>query len=116
MAHVKKSLSKASLDAMVRTAQDEPGIPVKPEAFDTDPWLLNCQNGTLDLRAGTLRPHVQTDFLTKVLPIAYDPGALCPTWEQFLWRIMGGSQGPDDPDMSAGELEAGTPPIPKHAR
>ena len=105
MAHVKKSLSKASLDAMVRTAQDEPGIPVKPEAFDADPWLLNCQNGTLDLRAGTLRPHAQSDLLTKVLPIAYDPDARCPTWEQFLWRIMGGSQGHDDPDMSAGALE-----------
>ena len=28
-----------------------------------------------------------------------------PCGRRFLWRIMGGSQGPDDPDMSAGELE-----------
>src|SRR5215218_8608731 len=32
LTHVKKSLSKAALDAMVRTAQDEPGIPIKPDA------------------------------------------------------------------------------------
>ncbi len=105
MAHVKKSLSKASLDALVRTAQDEPGIPVKPEALDMDPWLLNCTNGTLDLRTGTLRPQRQADLITKCLPIAYDPHAQCPTWEHFLWRIMGGSQGQDHPDMNAGELE-----------
>jgi putative DNA primase/helicase len=105
MAHVKKSLSKASLDAMVRTAQDEPGIPVKPEAFDADPWLLNCTNGTIDLHTGGLRPHVQGDLLTKCLPMAYDEGATCPLWERFLWRIMGGSQGEDSPDMGAGELE-----------
>jgi putative DNA primase/helicase len=105
MAHVKTSLSKASLDAMVRTAQDEPGIPVKPEAFDLDPWVLNCTNGTLDLRTGTLRPHHQADLITKCLSIAYDPHAQCPTWERFLWRIMGGSQEDDHPDMGAGELE-----------
>ena len=28
-----------------------------------------------------------------------------PRGSAFLWRIMGGSQGPDDPEMSVGELE-----------
>ena len=41
-------------------------------------------------------------MLTKCLSIAYDRDASCPTWDTFLWRIMGGSQGSDDPDtMSA---------------
>jgi putative DNA primase/helicase len=105
LVHVKKSLSKSSLDAMVRTAQDEPGIPIKPETLDGDIWLLNCANGTLDLRTGKLRPHRQADLLSKCLPIAYDSDAKCPTWERFLWRIMGGTMTPDDPDMSACELE-----------
>jgi putative DNA primase/helicase len=105
LAHIKKSLSKASLDAMVRTAQDEPGIPVQPEAFDTDIWLLNCTNGTLGLRTGKLREHSQADLITKCLAIPYEKDATCPTWDGFLWRIMGGSQEPDTPDMSDGELE-----------
>jgi putative DNA primase/helicase len=52
-----------------------------------------------------LQPHRQADLITKCLPVAYDADATCPTWERFLWRIMGGSQGDDSPDMGAGELE-----------
>ena len=91
MAHIKKSLSKSSLDAMVRTAQDEPGIPVKPDALDTDAWALNCANGTVDLRTGDRRAHRQEDLLTKCLPIAYDPEAPCPAWLTFLEHIMQGN-------------------------
>ncbi len=103
--HVKGSLSAAKLKAMVELAQSEEHIPVQPENLDKDPWRLNCTNWTLNLQTGELHPHQQTDLLTKVLPIAYDADATCPTWERFLWRIMGGSQGEDHPDMPAGELE-----------
>jgi putative DNA primase/helicase len=108
IAHIKGSLSTSRLRAAVEQARSWEGISLDPEALDTDPWLLNCQNGTFDLRTGTLRPHAQTDLLTKVLPIPYDPDATCPTWKAFLWRIMGGSQGEDSPDMGAGELAART--------
>ncbi len=90
---------------MMENAQSELPLPVQPEDLDADAWLLNCQNGTFDLHTGTLRPHDRGDLLTKCLPIPYDANKTCPTWEQFLWRIMGGSQGDDNPDMSAGELE-----------
>ncbi len=105
LAHVRKSLSTAALKAMVESAQSEPGISVQPEDLDADPWVLNVHNGTLALRTRTLREHRQADLLTQCLPVPYDPQAPCPTWERFLWRIMGGSQEKDSPDMSAGELE-----------
>jgi len=105
LTHVKRSLSTAALKAMVESAQSEEGIPVQPEDLDTDPWLLNCTNGTVDLHTGTLRPHRQADLITKCLPVASDADAQCPTWERFLWRIMGGTITPDKPDMDAGELE-----------
>lgn len=104
--HVKASLATAKLKAMVESAQSEPGIPVLPENLDTNPWLLNCANGTLDLKTGTRQPHRRVDLLTLCINVAYGPETTCPTWKRFLWRIMGGTVTPDDPDMSIGELEA----------
>ena len=77
---------------MLDLTESEPQIPVLPDQLDADPWLLNVVNGTLDLRTGELRPQRRLDLLTKMAPVIYDPGALCPTWEAFLWRIMGGNQ------------------------
>jgi putative DNA primase/helicase len=106
MGHVKASLSTAKLKALVECAQSEPGIALQPEDLDSNPWLLNCRNGTLDLRTGDLHPHQQSDLITRCLPVAYDAQATCATWERFQWRIMGGTMDEDDPDtMGAGEME-----------
>jgi len=69
-----------------------PLLSVEPEDFDRDPWLLNCQNGTVDLRTGKLRPHSKEDMINKLCPVAYDPEALSPEWEKFLNRIFDGDQ------------------------
>lgn len=103
--HIKSSLKQSNLQAMVACAQSEDGIPILPDDFDADPWLLNCLNGVIDLRTGDLRPHDRNDLITHCLNIEYDPDAVCPTWEAFLWRIMGGSITPDSPDDSASTLE-----------
>lgn len=94
--HVKSSLATMKLKAMIESAQSEDGIPVQPEDLDKSKWLLNVRNGTLDLQTGILRPHAQTDLLTKCLSTPCDPDATCPTWERFLWRIMGGTDPAQD--------------------
>ena len=33
--------------------------------WDSDYWLLNVPSGTVDLRAGEMRPHLKTDHITK---------------------------------------------------
>ena len=91
LVHVKASLSTARLKAMLENAQSEHGIAVQPQDLDTDIWLLNVTNGTLDLRTGELRSHLQEDMLTKCLTIAYDPEARYPQWSAFLEKAMGGS-------------------------
>jgi putative DNA primase/helicase len=64
-------------------------VAVPPDAFDRDPWLLACQNGTLELQtAGTLRPTRRADLITRCVPVDYDPAATCPTFEGFLRRIF----------------------------
>jgi putative DNA primase/helicase len=82
--------SKKSLDAMLNLLTHEDGIPIIPDEMDRDPWTLNVENGTLDLRSGKLRPHDPGDLLTKLCPVPYHPDAECPTFETFLQRIFEG--------------------------
>ncbi len=74
--------------AMVRQAQSEPGVPILPAAFDAQPWLLNCANGTIDLSTGRLRPHAREDLLTCMSPVPFEPEAEIIEWEKFLYQIM----------------------------
>jgi putative DNA primase/helicase len=90
--HARKSSSKGRIRSMVDLARWFPGIAVPVGLLDRDPWSLNCQNGTLDLRTGELRPHNPNDLITKMLPVDYDPEATCPIWEETIEKIMGGDQ------------------------
>jgi putative DNA primase/helicase len=69
-------------------AGTEPGIVVTPGDLDADPFLLNCANGTLDLRTGELRPHDPADLLTKLAGAAYRPDAAGKEWDKFLGRVQ----------------------------
>lgn len=51
---------------------------------DVNPYLLNCQNGTLDLHTLQLRAHDPADHITKVTGCDYDPSAASDDWDQFL--------------------------------
>jgi putative DNA primase/helicase len=85
--------SARAIRNMLTLAETEREIALPPDALDQDPWLLNCQNGTLQLR-GTpqLRPHRREDLITKCLPVRYEPTTECPTWVAFLERIFEGNQ------------------------
>lgn len=67
-----------------------PGFTHEYENFDQATFLLNCHNGTLDLKTGELRPPDRNDHLTKILPVEYHPEASCPAWDLFLDQIMEG--------------------------
>jgi len=56
--------------------------------LDADPYLLNCANGTLDLRDRRLRPHDPRDRLTKVTTGAYDPTVSDCVWSEFLAGVI----------------------------
>lgn len=76
------------LEAMLKLAQSEPGIAITPDQLDRDIWLLNCENGVLDLRTGELREHDRGQLITKLAPVKYLADAACPTWERFLETIL----------------------------
>src|SRR5262249_25494039 len=90
--HAIKSEQNARIKAMIDLACSEPGIPILPAEMDSDPWALNCLNGTLDLRTGELRAHRREDLLTKLCPVEYHADAACPTWEASLHAIFAGKQ------------------------
>ncbi len=77
-----KSCSEHAIRSMLMLARSE--LPISPGDIDCDPWLLNCLNGTLDLRTGVLRPHTQSDLITCLCPTKYDCGARSTRWESFL--------------------------------
>jgi putative DNA primase/helicase len=85
------SQSAPRLAAMVALARSETGIPVMPDKLDSDVWLFNCANGTIDLRTGELRPHQRSDMITKAAPVEYDPDATCPAWLDFQDKVCAGS-------------------------
>jgi putative DNA primase/helicase len=87
--HALRSHSWFNIKAMIGLACTEPLIPVKPNDLDRDPYLLNCQNGTVNLSTGKLRKSRREDLITKLAPVVYDPHAACPEFEKFLNRIMG---------------------------
>ena len=87
-----KSEANKIIRASIALAQSEPELAVLPSVFDTDPWLLNCLNGTLDLRTGKLKQHDRNDMISRLAPVEFRPGATCPLWQEFLDRITAGNR------------------------
>src|SRR6266851_1549366 len=86
-----KSEAAPRINAMLDMARSEPSIPILPDQMDHDPSLLNCPNGTLEVRTGMLREHRRGDYLTKLCPTPYHKEATCPVFMKFLKTIFGGN-------------------------
>ena len=71
-------------------AQSEQGIPILPDELDSDPLLLNVENGTIDLRTGELLGHRRRDHITRIVPVPYNCEADAPVWCAFLERVLDG--------------------------
>ena len=99
LSFVNRSLSQKGLTSLVQLARKKMRI-ISATELDGDPWLLNVNNGTLDLRTGALRPHAREDLISKLIPLSYDPNAQSPLFMLFIHRIMG-----DGPDASEADRE-----------
>jgi putative DNA primase/helicase len=88
--HASRSEGADKIKAMLELARSE--VPVTPDELDSDPWLLNASNGTVDLRTGELKGHRREDLITKLAPVEYDPNSAAPTWEAFLERVLPGEE------------------------
>ena len=90
--HSLKSESNSRLKALLDIASGMPAITVRSEDLDQNVWLLNCQNGTIDLRTGKLQPHNPKDFITRICASEYNPACAIPLWMQLMEKITGGDK------------------------
>jgi putative DNA primase/helicase len=80
-----KGKSEKSIKSMVELAKSD--MPITTQELDQDPFLLNCQNGVVDLRSGKLLPHNSEYYMTKIAGANYIPGAKFKKFGQFLKDI-----------------------------
>lgn len=73
-------------DVYLKDAQSVYPIPMA--SFDNNRYLLNCSNGTLDLRTKTFHSHTPDDLLTKMCPVEYIPTAHSERFNAFIGEIM----------------------------
>ena len=52
--------------------------------WDDDDFLLNVNNGVIDLKTGKLMPHDKKLYLTRIAPVNYDPKATHPVLDRTL--------------------------------
>lgn len=80
--------SIAGQKSLISMAEKLPQACIATEKLDQDQWLLNCRNGTINLKTGVLQPHQHDDYITKIVDIEYDPSATCPEFKIFIAKIM----------------------------
>ena len=62
------------------------------EQWDSDPWLLNTPDGTVDLRSGILRPPRWDEYITKSTTVGPGSNEAPPLWLAFLRRVFDGDE------------------------
>jgi len=88
---VAKTIASAKTRAaVVALAGEDTRLVAGVDQWDTDPWLLNTPDGVVDLRSGKLRPHNNTDYMTKMT--AASPGGECPRWKEFIRQVTNGNE------------------------
>ena len=77
-----------------RLLKDAAGVLlINAEKFDSNPYLINCKNGTFDLAKMRFREHDWQDFLTMQTNFKYTlQNASCTRWEQFIGEITSGDR------------------------
>jgi len=93
------------IQAMLNMARSDDKIRTLPERLDSDIYLFNCDNGTLNLRNGELRPHRSQDMITQLAPVKYDHEAISPHWLKCLAMWMQDDRASATPNARAEKID-----------
>lgn len=76
-------------DRLMKDAQSV--NPIRASQFDSNPYLVNCKNGTYDLRTLTFREPDWRDYLTMQTNFNYTlQETHCERWEEFVSEVTCG--------------------------
>ena len=106
--HALATQKEQRLHAMINLAKGDARILVEPRIFDANPWLLGCENVTLDLLKHRVREPRRNDFITKSTGIVFHLDAKCPNWEAMLdWALDNDAATIDHLQLVAGYMMTG---------
>lgn len=80
-----KGRSEKAMRSMIELAKSD--LPITQDELDKDPFLLNCQNGIIDLKTGKLLPHAPEYNITKIAGASYEPTYKFKLFDKFLKQI-----------------------------
>lgn len=92
LSHAMKSENGNKIKILITLASGKKELQITPDEWDANPWLLNCQNGTINLQTGKLQPFCKKDYLTRICSTEYDENCPTPLWNQLVETIMSGKQ------------------------
>lgn len=92
---IERANTSAGINGILDIAKVLDGIACQVAELDADPWLLNCSNGTLNLRTRQLLDHNPQHRITKITRAAYHPKTRSDEWNMFLERVL------PDPEVRA---------------
>lgn len=84
----KASRSHAKITASVNLVKYIDGAVRAQSELDPDRHLLNVDNGVLNLETMELVAHHPEFMMTRIARAAYNPQAICPTFERFMEQIL----------------------------
>lgn len=88
----KATVRKSGFTAGVeRLARADRAHAVNQDIWDSDPWLLGCPGGAVDLRTGELLKADPESGITKHAAVAPEDRP-CPLWDGFLQEATGGDR------------------------
>jgi putative DNA primase/helicase len=87
--HRRRALSTTGMNAMLSQAKSAPGMVLKPDRLDADPYALCTPQGVVDLRTGLITaPDPNKDFHSRSTTVA--PQQMpTPRWMRFLTDTFG---------------------------
>lgn len=74
----------SAVNAMAALISSQQRLQTSLSCFDTDPFILNCKNGIVDVRTGALMRHDKMKMCSHITNASYVVGSDCPSWKNFI--------------------------------
>ena len=91
IAIVRPIKNNRTLQGVVSLSRHDARVATTVDVWDSNPWLLNTPDGTIDLKGGFIRKHSPQDYLTMTTTVgpSNEPPA---RWLEFMKQITDGDE------------------------